>query len=260
MAQNITLLGANYSAVPAVLLPKTGGGTARFDDASVTTAVASDVTQGKIFLNSSGQITTGTNSGGGGTGGAYQDENGYVVLNDDGGGVAVTPLSVTSNGTYTAPTGSAYSPVTVNVGGGGGGTLVYEKGELVVSSQQYGATFPFANQHSEPPVFFCIVRDCTNISYTNYSSGEMGLVGGLFTEILGVGSIETKASSPYHAVGLVSDYRRSTSSMSVYGVYTTNDAATRWDTYATEEGLLIPSTLEVGAGTYKWFAIWKTWE
>ena len=66
MAQNITLLGANYSAVPAVLLPKTGGGTARFDDASVTTAVASDVTQGKIFLNSSGQITTGTNSGGGG--------------------------------------------------------------------------------------------------------------------------------------------------------------------------------------------------
>lgn len=32
MAQNITLLGANYSAVPAVELPKTGGGTARFID------------------------------------------------------------------------------------------------------------------------------------------------------------------------------------------------------------------------------------
>lgn len=67
MAQNITLLGASYSAVPAVLLPKTGGGTARFDDASVTTATASDVAQGKIFLASNGTITTGTASGGGGS-------------------------------------------------------------------------------------------------------------------------------------------------------------------------------------------------
>lgn len=32
MAQNITLLGANYTDVPAVDLPKTGGGTARFVD------------------------------------------------------------------------------------------------------------------------------------------------------------------------------------------------------------------------------------
>ena len=66
MAQNITLLGASYSDCPAVLLPKTGGGTARFDDASVTTATAADVASGKIFLASNGTITTGTNSGGGG--------------------------------------------------------------------------------------------------------------------------------------------------------------------------------------------------
>lgn len=67
MAQNITLLGASYSAVPAVLLPKTGGGTARFDDATVTTATASDVAQGKLFLAANGTITTGTASGGGGS-------------------------------------------------------------------------------------------------------------------------------------------------------------------------------------------------
>lgn len=35
-----------------------------------------------------------------------------------GGSVTVTALSVTQNGTYTAPTGTAYSPVTVNVSGG----------------------------------------------------------------------------------------------------------------------------------------------
>lgn len=65
MAQNITLLGASYSAVPAVQLPKTGGGTARFDDCTVVTATASDVAQGKIFVASDGTITTGTASGGG---------------------------------------------------------------------------------------------------------------------------------------------------------------------------------------------------
>ncbi len=32
MAQNITLLGASYPDVPAVQLPKTGGGTATFID------------------------------------------------------------------------------------------------------------------------------------------------------------------------------------------------------------------------------------
>ena len=67
MAQNITLMGASYSDCPAILLPKTGGGTARFDDATVTTAIASDVAQGKIFLASNGTITTGTASGGGGS-------------------------------------------------------------------------------------------------------------------------------------------------------------------------------------------------
>lgn len=59
MAQNITLLGASYTAVPAVTLPKTGGGTARFDDATVTTAVAGDVASGKVFLAANGTITTG---------------------------------------------------------------------------------------------------------------------------------------------------------------------------------------------------------
>lgn len=67
MAQNITLLGASYSAVPTVTLPKTGGGTARFDDCTVVTAAASDVAQGKVFIASDGTITTGTASGGGGS-------------------------------------------------------------------------------------------------------------------------------------------------------------------------------------------------
>lgn len=65
MAQSISLMGAVYSSVPAVLLPKQGGGTARFDDASVTTAAAADVANGKVFIAADGTITTGTASGGG---------------------------------------------------------------------------------------------------------------------------------------------------------------------------------------------------
>lgn len=67
MAQNITLLGASYSDVPGVTLPKTGGGTALYSDPSITTAIASDVAQGKQFLLADGSIGTGTASGGGGS-------------------------------------------------------------------------------------------------------------------------------------------------------------------------------------------------
>lgn len=67
MAQNITLLGASYSAVPAVTLPKTGGGTATFTDVTDTTATAEDVASGKVFFDADGVQTTGTASGGGGS-------------------------------------------------------------------------------------------------------------------------------------------------------------------------------------------------
>lgn len=66
MAQNITLWGASYSAVPSVTLPKTGGGTASFTDVTDTTAAASDVATGKYFYTAAGVRTQGTNSGGGG--------------------------------------------------------------------------------------------------------------------------------------------------------------------------------------------------
>ena len=65
--KNISFMGAVYSDVPAVILPDAGGGVARFDDASITTATASDVASGKVFLAADGTITTGTSSGGGGS-------------------------------------------------------------------------------------------------------------------------------------------------------------------------------------------------
>lgn len=65
MAQNITLMGASYSDVPSILLPKTGGGTASFVDITDTTAAAVDVASGKYFYTAAGVRTQGTASGGG---------------------------------------------------------------------------------------------------------------------------------------------------------------------------------------------------
>lgn len=57
MAQNITLMGAQYSDVPAVTLPKTGGGTAQFDDTSDANATASDIASGKTAYVNGSKIT-----------------------------------------------------------------------------------------------------------------------------------------------------------------------------------------------------------
>ena len=60
MSQTISMWGATYYQVPYVYLPKSGGGTAKFTDASITTASAADVASGKVFVQSDGSEGTGS--------------------------------------------------------------------------------------------------------------------------------------------------------------------------------------------------------
>ena len=109
MSQNITLLGANYSDVPAVNLPKTGGGNASFFDVSDTTAAAADVASGKYFYTSAGVRTAGTNSGGGGASNIVQGEfttgatggtTGSFTINYTGTGYPIALMVYVKGGAY----------------------------------------------------------------------------------------------------------------------------------------------------------------
>ena len=66
MAQNLTIAGASYNDVPAITVPKQGGGYASFVDTSDGTVVAEDVLADKVCY-SNGTRIVGTGTGGGGT-------------------------------------------------------------------------------------------------------------------------------------------------------------------------------------------------
>lgn len=146
MAQEIMVMGATYEDVPSVRLPDSNGVFHPFTDTSDTTAIASDVAQGKVFHLANGSTATGTASGGGGT---------------------LVTKSITANGTYSAEDDNAdgYSEVTVNVSGGGGGDDGSLKG--IIERTVTTLTLPSDLTKVGDYAFY----NCSNLELTSLPSG-----------------------------------------------------------------------------------------
>ena len=84
MAHDVTIMGATYPAVPAIVVPS-GQSTAAYIDVTDTTATAADVTQGKFFYTAGGVRTEGTGSGSIATiTGTYDSSTKALALSTDG--------------------------------------------------------------------------------------------------------------------------------------------------------------------------------
>lgn len=205
MAQNITLLGASYSDVPAVTLPKTGGGTARFDDASVTTAAASDVASGKLFLAADGTVTTGTASGGGGGVGTLLATLSMGTIStssttaaDTGKSISVSPVnnydllivetsvdSVTNN-RHTATVGLIFLTASSTVGTKDGASVATVKWNSKISSNGTTTTRAGTTAYGIYPNS-CSVATSNSVTtatipmYRRYNSTSTGTINGTYT-------------------------------------------------------------------------------
>lgn len=88
MAQNVVINGVTYSAVPAVDIPKSGGGKATFYDTADGNITSGDVLTGKTGYSASGSVS-GSMANNGSTGGTISTKAGTVTI----------PAGYTSGGT-----------------------------------------------------------------------------------------------------------------------------------------------------------------
>lgn len=104
MAQNVVINGVTYSDVPEVDIPKSGGGTAKFYDASGADAAASNVLSGKKFIGASGE-DTGSMANNGSTSGEIETKSGTVSI----------PAGYTSGGTVSIKSSAVADLLSANL-------------------------------------------------------------------------------------------------------------------------------------------------
>lgn len=163
-------------------------------DVTGTTAGTGDVASGETFVLADG--TTGTGS-----------------LTP----ITVSSLSVTNNGTYTAPTGTAYSPVTVNVSGGasnfvhGEFTTQSTAGVQIVNVSYNGSGYPI--------MAYIVVKGGAYVSGTTwYDSLQRYAVGvwAMSKSIMSSTPTYSTSGTENQAV-VLSAYKNSDTSPTTYG-------------------------------------------
>lgn len=178
MAQEIKIAGATYSGVPAVDFVDASGGGHRFVDASPTTAEASDVASGKVFVDAAGNVVTGSAMIGGvmahygscstaaGTAAKTVDCTGFTLVT---GALVFVKFTVTN---------TAANP-TLNVNGTGAKALQYRGDAISAGYLAANRTYAFVYDGTN----YQLVGDLdTNTTYsamtaaTESAAGRTGLV------------------------------------------------------------------------------------
>ena len=99
-----------------------------------------------------------------------------VVVNvpqGEGGDVTVEPLTITSNGTYTAPTGKAYSPVTVAVPQSGGGGDDHEDIPSYVKAEAQSVAARVAAKMQNDSIVFMVGSDSHQSTTEHVADGNL---------------------------------------------------------------------------------------
>lgn len=124
---NVIINTVQYSAVPQVDIPKVGGGTATFYDASQASVSASDVLTGKTYIGTSGE-GTGSMANNGSTGGEIQTKAGTVSI----------PAGYTSGGTVSIKSSAVSDCVSGSILSGK--TILGVAGSLTVPTVSQNST------------------------------------------------------------------------------------------------------------------------
>ena len=192
MAQNITLMGADYPDVPAVDLPKTGGGTARFVDAlGVVTSVngeTGDVTINALKGNTGG-LFYGTCSTAAGTTAKVVECADFTAENLKAGTIIVV--------TFTATNSGAVANLTMNVNGTGAKHIKYINNGTLGNLSSAG----YIKANTEYPFYYdganWVVWFNYNTTYSAMTESEMHT--GTATSARTITAQRLKQAVEYHA-------------------------------------------------------------
>ena len=124
---SVVINGVQYQTVPEVDIPKVGGGTAKFYDATDADAVAGNVLSGKKFVGSSGE-DTGSMANNGSTSGEIETKAGTVTI----------PAGYTSGGTVSLKSSAVSDCVSGSILSGK--TILGVSGSLVMPTISQNST------------------------------------------------------------------------------------------------------------------------
>lgn len=124
---SVVINGVTYAACPEVDIPKSGGGTAKFYDATECDAAAANVLSGKVFVGPSGQ-DTGSMANNGSTSGEISTKAGTVSV----------PAGYTTGGTVSIKSSAVTDCVAGNILSGK--TILGVSGSLAMPSISQDST------------------------------------------------------------------------------------------------------------------------